>query len=152
MGPREFPIKYQYETTMSETGYTTHIEVKYRDTDSMGHVSSPVYYDYLQHAYLSYMFDLLKLPRNQKLPHIMVKTSCEYVQPAFFGDALSIESRVIKFGTKSFEMEHLMRRDDEQNSIVAKGSSTHVMFDYEKNCTTVIPDDFKKQVRSYQTR
>lgn len=137
---------------MGEAGYTTHIEVKYRDTDSMGHVSSPVYYDYLQHAYLSYMFDLLKIPRDQKLPHIMVKTSCEYVQPAFFGESLSIESRVTKFGTKSFEMEHLMRRNDEQNSIVAKGLSTHVMFDYRENRTTVVPDDFKEQVQRYQTR
>ncbi|VWC62493.1 thioesterase superfamily protein [Burkholderia lata] len=37
---------------MSKRHYETPIHVKYRDTDSMGHVSSPVYYDYLQHSYL----------------------------------------------------------------------------------------------------
>ncbi|WP_245982950.1 acyl-CoA thioesterase [Trinickia fusca] len=135
---------------MGDNGYTTHIEIKYRDTDSMGHVSSPVYYDYLQHAYLSYMFDLLDLPRDQKLPHIMVKTSCEYVQPAFFGQAIDVKSRITKFGTKSFEMEHLMLRHDDPNAIVAKGISTHVMFDYESNRTTVVPEEFKKQVLDYQ--
>jgi len=135
---------------MGDNGYNTVIEVKYRDTDSMGHVSSPVYYDYLQHSYLSYMFDLLKLPRDQKLPHIMVKTSCEYAQPAFFGDTLTVKSRVTKFGTKSFEMEHLMLRNDEKNTVIAKGLSTHVMFDYEANSTTVVPEDFKQQVSVYQ--
>ena len=49
---------------MSKRHYETPIHVKYRDTDSMGHVSSPVYYDYLQHSYLCYMFDLLGLPRG----------------------------------------------------------------------------------------
>ncbi|WP_246796994.1 acyl-CoA thioesterase [Burkholderia perseverans] len=133
---------------MSKRHYETPIVVKYRDTDSMGHVSSPVYYDYLQHSYLSYMFDLLDLPKSEKLPHIMVKTQCEYVTPALFGDKLTVKSSVIKFGTKSFEIEHLMERDDK--TIVARGLSTHVMFDYETNKTTPVPEDFKQKIIGYQ--
>ncbi|AJK45334.1 acyl-CoA thioesterase [Burkholderia plantarii] len=133
---------------MSKRHYETPIVVKYRDTDSMGHVSSPVYYDYLQHSYLSYMFDLLDLPKSEKLPHIMVKTQCEYVTPALFGDKLTVKSSVIKFGTKSFEIEHLMERDDK--TIVARGLSTHVMFDYETNKTTPVPEEFKQKIIGYQ--
>ncbi|MBI0326070.1 acyl-CoA thioesterase [Burkholderia plantarii] len=133
---------------MSKRHYETPIVVKYRDTDSMGHVSSPVYYDYLQHSYLSYMFDLLDLPKSEKLPHIMVKTQCEYVTPALFGDKLTVKSSVVKFGTKSFEIEHLMERDDK--TIVARGLSTHVMFDYETNKTTPVPEEFKQKIIGYQ--
>lgn len=42
-----------------------------------GHVGSAVYYDDLQHAYLTFMHALLDLPLSIKLPHIMVKTACE---------------------------------------------------------------------------
>jgi len=80
----------------------------------------------------------------------MVKTSCEYTQPAFFGDTLTVKSRVTKFGTKSFEMEHIIRRNDDQKTIIAKGQSTHVMSDYETNRSTAVPEDFKQQVTSYQ--
>ncbi|WP_028103604.1 acyl-CoA thioesterase [Pseudoduganella violaceinigra] len=135
---------------MKKDGFQTTIEVKYRDTDSMGHVSSPVYYDYLQHAYLGYMFDVLQIPKTEKLPHIMVKTSCEYTQPAMYGDMLTVNSRVTRFGSKSFDMEHIMRRNDEAQTIVAKGASTHVMFDYASNSTTVVPEQFKQQVAAYQ--
>lgn len=133
---------------MAKRHYETPIVVKYRDTDSMGHVSSPVYYDYLQHSYLSYMFDLLDLPHTEKLPHIMVKTQCEYVSPALFGERITVKSSVVKFGTKSFELEHLMERDDK--TIVARGLSTHVMFDYGTNTTAVVPEDFKHKVLSFQ--
>lgn len=135
---------------MHNKGFQVAIEVKYRDTDSMGHVSSPVYYDYLQHAYLGYMFDVLELPKTEKLPHIMVKTSCEYTQPAMYGDVLTVSSRVVKFGTKSFEMEHIMTRNDDQNTVVARGASTHVMFDYATNRTAPVPELFKEQVSAYQ--
>ncbi|PQV46764.1 thioesterase family protein [Paraburkholderia sp. BL21I4N1] len=133
---------------MSKRHYETPIDVKYRDTDSMGHVSSPVYYDYLQHSYLSYMFDLLDMPRTEKLPHIMVKTQCEYLAPAMFGDKLTVRSSVVKFGSKSFELEHVMEREDKQ--IIARGASTHVMFDYTTNKTALVPDAFKERVMSFQ--
>jgi acyl-CoA thioester hydrolase len=94
------------------------------------------------------MFDLLDLPRTEKLPHIMVKTQCEYVSPALFGDKLTIKSSVTKFGTKSFELEHVMQRDDD--TIVARGLSTHVMFDYDTNSTAAVPDEFKQKVLSFQ--
>ncbi|WP_175889520.1 acyl-CoA thioesterase [Burkholderia cepacia] len=133
---------------MSKRHYETPIHVKYRDTDSMGHVSSPVYYDYLQHSYLCYMFDLLGLPRSAKLPHIMVKTQCEYLAPAQFGDNLTIRSSIVRFGSKSFDLEHLMERDDQ--TIVARGMSTHVMFDYANNTTQAVPDEFKARVLEFQ--
>ncbi len=135
---------------MTEKAFETTIEVRYRDTDSMGHVSSPIYYDYLQSAYLEYMHDLLEIPKNRKLPHIMVRTSCEYVSQALYGDTISVLSRVTKFGNKSFEMEHVMRLADEGAREVARAASVHVMFDYETQKTYPVPEEFKTAVARYQ--
>lgn len=135
---------------MDEKPYVTEIEIRYRDTDSMGHVSSPIYYDYLQSAYLEYMHDLLRLPKDRKLPHIMVRTSCEYVSQAVYGDRINVLSRVTRFGTKSFEMEHVMRLADDSAREVARAASVHVMFDYEGQKTYPVPDEFKSAVATYQ--
>ena len=135
---------------MDKPHFETPIEVKYRDVDAMGHVGSAVYYDYLQHAYLTFMHALLGLPLSKKLPHIMVKTACDYVRPARYGDRLKVCSRVTRFGSKSFEIEHLMRLDTEEEPIVAKAYSTHVMFDYEQNASLPVPEAFKTQVERFQ--
>jgi len=135
---------------MTQRAFETAIEVRYRDTDSMGHVSSPIYYDYMQSAYLEYMHALLELPKDQKLPHIMVKTSCEYVSQAHYGDTVVVLSKVAKFGGKSFEMEHEIRHGSGDGRIVAKLQSVHVMFDYEKQSTYPIPEDFRTRVSTYQ--
>ena len=128
--------------------FKTNLDIRYRDTDSMGHVSSPVYYEYMQTAYLEYMHTILEIPKSDKLPHIMVKTQCEYLAPAQFGDNLTIRSSIVRFGSKSFDLEHLMERDDQ--TIVARGMSTHVMFDYANNTTQAVPDEFKARVLEFQ--
>lgn len=138
---------------MTKKCYETNIAVKYRETDATGHVSSPVYYDYLQHAYLTYMHDLLSLPFSEKLPHIMVKTSCEYLKPAQYGDTITVHTSVTRFGSKSFELEHLMVRDgaaQDEDAIVARAYSTHVMYDYENHATKAVPEEFKHRVLSFQ--
>ncbi|KVQ19584.1 acyl-CoA thioesterase [Burkholderia ubonensis] len=143
---------------MTKKYYETSIIVKYRETDALGHVSSPVYYDYLQHAYLTYMHDLLELPYSQKLPHIMVKTSCEYLKPAQYGDTLTVRSSVTRFGSKSFELEYLMVRDGQpddadapdEDRVVARALSTHVMFDYGSKTTVPVPEEFRTRVMAFQ--
>jgi len=135
---------------MTNKAFETMIEIRYRDTDSMGHVSSPIYYDYMQTGYLEYMHELLELPKTQKLPHIMVKTSCDYVSQALYGEHLVVMSRVTKFGGKSFVMDHEMRLGDTAGRVVAKAQSVHVMFDYEKQATYAVPDSFKAAIATYQ--
>ncbi|WP_412074459.1 acyl-CoA thioesterase [Tritonibacter mobilis] len=135
---------------MTQRAFETSIEVRYRDTDSMGHISSPIYYDYMQSAYLEYMHALLELPKSEKLPHIMVKTSCEYISQAYYGDTVVVLSTVSKFGGKSFEMEHEVRLGSANGRVVAKLQSVHVMFDYEKQSTYPIPEDFRTRVANFQ--
>lgn len=135
---------------MTAKAFETPIEIRYRDTDSMGHVSSPVYYDYMQTAYLEYMHHILPIPKSEKLPHIMVKTACDYVSQAFYGDRIVVLSRVSKFGSKSFEMEHVMCIDDADRREVARANSVHVMFDYETMSTRPVPDTFRDTVASFQ--
>ena len=59
-------------------------------------------------------------------------------------------STVSKFGGKSFEMEHEIRLGSANGRVVAKLQSVHVMFDYEKQSTYPIPEDFRTRVANFQ--
>ena len=135
---------------MTRKSFRTDLDIRYRDTDSMGHVSSPIYYDYMQSAYLEYMHHILEIPKSQKLPHIMVKTSCEYIAQAKYGDRVTVLSHVSRFGGKSFEMEHVMHIGDADGPVMARANSVHVMYDYEKQATQPVPEAFKQTVLAYQ--
>jgi acyl-CoA thioester hydrolase len=135
---------------MTKRFFTIDVEIKYRDTDSMGHVSSPVYYEYIQHAYVKYMHTVLEVPYTEKLPQIMVKTSCEYITPAKLGELLTVDCSVTKFGGKSFEIEYQIYRKDAERTLMAKGASTHVAFDYETNKSVPVPESLKSSVLAYQ--
>lgn len=136
---------------MEKQAFIIALEVKYRDTDSMGHVSSPVYYEYIQHAYVKYMHTLLAIPYSEKLPQIMVKTSCEYIAPAILGDNLEVNCRVINFGSKSFEMHYEIHKNQHgDKTLIAQGASTHVCFDYLINKSVPVPDDMKQRVMNFQ--
>lgn len=134
---------------MAKRYFETNIEVDYLDTDGMGHVSAPVYYEYMLRSYLKFMHALMDIPLSQKLPHIMIKTTCEYLHPARYGDVIKIASSVTHLGSKSFALDYFMTLP--QSSIeIAKAASTHVMFDYAANTTTCMTDDFKNRVLSFQ--
>lgn len=134
---------------MGGRAFEAEVEVRYRETDSLGHVSSPVYYEYMQLAYLKYMRELIGKKPGEKMPHVMVSTSCDYLRPVKDGDVLRIQTRVTKFGKKSFELEYEMRRDG-QEDIAAKGRSVHVMFDYAIQSTMAVPQEFVDRVIEYQ--
>lgn len=128
------------------------IDVAYRDMDPAGHVSSTVYYIYMLNAYMAYAHQLLDVPLENAIPQIMVKTSCEYIRPAKWGDILDVEARVTRFGTKSLDIEYLISRISGERAILAKGASTHVGFNYMTDHTVPLSDEFKRRVLAYQGR
>ncbi len=136
---------------MAKKYFILNLEVKYRDTDSMGHVSSPVYYEYIQHAYVKYMHTLLAIPFSEKLPQIMVKTSCEYIAPAVLCDRLRVTCSVTDFGNKSFGMQYdIYQENKDERKLIAKGTSKHVCFDYHFNKSVPVPEEMKTRVLNFQ--
>jgi acyl-CoA thioester hydrolase len=80
----------------------------------------------------------------------MLKTSCEYVHPAKWGDTLEVHARITRLGTKSFDIEYLITLMGDEERVIAKGASTHVCYDYELERTVPLSADFRERVRAYQ--
>ncbi|OJA49733.1 acyl-CoA thioesterase [Burkholderia ubonensis] len=135
---------------MMKRHFTQQIVVRYSDIDYMGHVSNAVYYQYLQDAYVKFMYGLLDAPFSERISQITVKTVCEYVDQVRLGEVLNLRASVVRFGTRSFDIEYLLARQDNDKHLVARGLSTHVTFDYGNNISIPLPDDLKAGVLAYQ--
>ncbi|MFP3571234.1 acyl-CoA thioesterase, partial [Paraburkholderia sp. SIMBA_030] len=79
-------------------------------------------------AYMAYAHELLEVPLDQGIPQIMLKTSCEYVRSAKWGETLELSARITRLGTKSFDLEYLITLADDANTVIARGASTHVAY------------------------
>ncbi|MBR8234921.1 MULTISPECIES: thioesterase family protein [unclassified Burkholderia] len=135
---------------MTKRYFTQQIVVRYSDIDYMGHVSNAVYYQYLQDAYVKFMYGLLDAPFSERISQITVKTVCEYVDQVRLGEVLNLRASVVRFGTRSFDIEYLLARRDNDEHVVARGLSTHVTFDYANNVSIPLPGDLKAGVLAYQ--
>ncbi|NHH83550.1 acyl-CoA thioesterase [Burkholderia gladioli] len=130
--------------------FTQQFDVTYRDQDPAGHVSATLYYVYMLNAYMAYAHELLEIPLTEGIPQIMLKTSCEYVHPAKWGDRLEVSARVSRLGTKSFDIEYRITVAGEPSRLIATGGSTHVAYDYASERTVPLSEAFRERVRAYQ--
>jgi len=130
--------------------FTQKFDVTYRDQDPAGHVSATMYYVYMLNAYMAYAHELLEVPLDQGIPQIMLKTSCEYVRSAKWGESLELSARITRLGTKSFDLEYLITLAGDADTVIARGASTHVAYDYVTESTVPLSDTFRARVRQYQ--
>ncbi|MGH8782877.1 acyl-CoA thioesterase [Paraburkholderia sp.] len=130
--------------------FTLKFEVAYRDQDPAGHVSATMYYVYMLNAYMAYAHELLQVPLTDGIPQIMLKTSCEYVHPAKWGDILEVSALITRLGTKSFDIEYVITSASDKDLVIAKGGSTHVAYDYATERTVPLSSAFRERVHAYQ--
>jgi acyl-CoA thioester hydrolase len=124
------------------------VRVRFRDVDAMGHVNNAVYFTYMETARSVFFQQFFDIRQPFDIPVILGETSCRYLAPAYFGEILRVGLGVSRFGSKSFDMAYGI--DGPDGRLVATGSSTMVMYDYEQGQSIVVPDSFKEAVRAFQ--
>jgi acyl-CoA thioester hydrolase len=101
-------------------------------------------------AYMAYAHELLDVPLDRGIPQIMLKTSCEYVRPAKWGETLQVSALITRLGTKSFDIDYVISLAGNEKDVIARGASTHVAYDYETERTVPLSDAFRTRVQQYQ--
>jgi acyl-CoA thioester hydrolase len=132
------------------------VEVRFRDLDAMGHVNNAVYFTYFEVARTGYMRALGHRPPEEisfadLYPFILLDVYCKYLAPAVLGQKLSVYLRTTRVGTKSYEFEYLIA-DQAGGQPIATGNSTQVYYDYRRELTLSIPDDFRRCIENLEGR
>jgi acyl-CoA thioester hydrolase len=112
------------------------LDVRFADTDAMGHVNNAVYLTYCEMARIQYWTDVTGEPiasgHEGAESLILAEARITYRAPVFHGDQVTVESRATHIGRSSFTLEHRLTacRPDQPARLVAVSDSVLVRYDY----------------------
>ncbi len=134
---------------MERFSVRTEFDVRWRDTDALGHVNNAVYFTYMEMGRIAFMRDVFGQTNTDKIDFILASAACDFHASLYCGDHVEVGLRVTGLGRTSFDFDYEIRRLAD-GVVAAKGRSTQVMFDYENNCKIPIPDTWVKRVELAQ--
>lgn len=114
------------------------IQIRFNDIDMVGHVNNVVYGHYCDLARITFMNEIFQgafdLQQGDRIL-ILVHTDFDFCKPTVFGDRLHVESRVLRVGQRSLQLEHKVV--DEEG--VLRASSRCVLSTYDRSTGTSFP-------------
>ncbi len=147
--PRDLP---------GEFGHQAAIEVRFADTDAMGHVNNAVYLTYCEMARISYWTDVTGEPvaagHEGAESLILAEARITYRAPVFHGETVTVETRATHIGRSSFTLEHRLtaRRSGGGARLVATSDSVMVRYDYETDRPAVLGPEFIDAIETFEGR
>jgi acyl-CoA thioester hydrolase len=111
--------------------------VRFRDVDAMGHVNNAVFLTYLEEARIAY---LLRFKAGVE-EMIMARVEVDFRAPLGPGDELEIGVRPFSVGTKSFQLEYVVRSGE---TVAAEAKTVIVSYDYESGRPVELPETWKE--------
>ncbi len=129
--------------------FSTTVEVRWRDLDSLGHVNNAVYFTYLEQARVHYLSELDLMPPDPgSIGFILAEANCKFKSPLELGETATIYMRVSELRNSSFIFEYRMEGEDGRT--VATASTAQVCYDYRDRHPIPIPDMWREVITTYE--
>lgn len=118
---------------------STDVQVRFRDTDAMGHVNNAVYLSYLEIARVEYWRTLTKKRDWKSLDIIVARVEIDYRAPATVDTELVVWVRTSELKRSSFVMDY---RVEEKGTgrLIAQARTVQACFDYKTGKVQRIPE------------
>src|SRR5690606_30896291 len=116
--------------------HKTPIQIRWVDTDMLGHVNNSNHLSYMEMARVSYFKTVLGDTVDWTKEGIIVaKATVEYKRPIFLDDKLTVYMRVDQISGRSFNVVYrfVKELDEGQEQVCAEGSTLMVCYDFQKN-------------------
>lgn len=129
--------------------HKTPVQIRFVDTDMLGHVNNSIYLSFMEYARINYFRAVLGANVNWNSRGIIVgKAIIDYKVPIFFRDNLVVKTRVSRLGKKSFDMEYQLVHitPDKKEVLKATGVTVMVCYNYEENKTIEIPTEWREKI------
>jgi acyl-CoA thioester hydrolase len=136
------------------------VEVRLSDTDAMGHVNNARYLTYVEIARVRYYEEVTGNPlpvgtHGAEEGMILAEIRMTYRTTSFYGETLTVESRVERIGRTSFAMVHRITASESRYGparLVAVADSVLVAYDYSDECPIPVPDEWRAAMESFEGR
>jgi acyl-CoA thioester hydrolase len=134
------------------------VEVRLSDTDAMGHVNNARYLTYVEIARVGYYEQVTgnALPigaHGAEEGMILAEIRMTYRSPAFYGETLTVESRVERIGQSSFGMVHRITAPQSRYGparLIAVADSVLVSYDYQNECPIPVPYQWRVATAAFE--
>jgi acyl-CoA thioester hydrolase len=136
------------------------VEIRLSDTDAMGHVNNARYLTYVEIARVAYYERVTGKPlpigvHGAEEGMILAEIRMTYRSPAFYGETLTVETRVDRIGRSSFGMVHRITAPESRYGparLVAVADSTMVSYDYADERPIPVPEEWRAGMREFEGR
>lgn len=130
-----------------EFAYTTTLPVRYRDTDTIGHVNNAVYATYFEQARIDYFDAVLGIPLDER-EMVLTNLERDYRHRVTTDDEdVTVAVRTASLGGASFPVVCGMYTPDD--TLAGEGSSTVVVIDDEGGPQPT-PDDWREALVAFE--
>ena len=134
------------------------IEVRFRDTDAMGHVNNAVYLTYFEQARAGYYRAVTGRSFEgvdaDPVSIILARAAVDFRAQAWFGERLLVACRTSWVGRSSFALSYRITADEDSprgaGRLVAEGETILVTFDYATQRPVRIPDELLAQLAAFE--
>lgn len=129
------------------------IQIRFADTDMLGHVNNANYLTYMELARMSYFNEVVNDAVDwSKEGVILAKAVVDYRRPILIEDTLYVYLAVDHISSKSFNFSYrfVVVKDGEEITY-AEGSTIMVCFDYQLQKSIVMPEKWKSRIMQYES-
>jgi len=127
--------------------------VQWGDQDAFGHVNNTLCIRWFESGRIAYLerLGLGYVLSGTGLGPILAAINCNYRQPINYPDTVHIGTRVTKIGKSSITIAHKVFSERLQ-SIAADGEAVVVMFNYDSQKSSRVPDDLRTAIATLEGR
>lgn len=132
--------------------HSVKIQLRFVDTDMLGHINNANFLTYMEVARMSYFNEVLGDAVDWKKEGIILaKATVEYKVPIFIEDNLYVQICVDHISSKSFHISYRFIKENSPERIVAAlGSTLMVCYDYQENRSIVMPTVWREKISRYE--
>src|SRR5437868_6045177 len=93
--------------------HKTPVQIRFKDIDALNHVNNANHVTYFELARVKYFDDVVGEPVNwSEQGIILAKITVDYKMPVYFKDEITVYTKCIRLGTKSFDLEYALVKNE----------------------------------------
>ncbi|MBA4601485.1 acyl-CoA thioesterase [Thermoactinomyces mirandus] len=135
--------------------FFTPIQVRFCDTDQLGHINNVSYFSYFEHGRLAYLQELnligSLLDTSETSDSLIVSANmeCHYLRQVYYGENVTLGVRISRIGKSSADFEYaLVTGESRELSAVGRGAIVYI--DRHTGKSKPLPEKVKNIIRSFE--
>lgn len=125
------------------------LQVRFRDTDAMGHVNNAVFLTYLEFARMKYWEAVTGARDYAQADFILAAAEIDYRSPLKLGEDAAVHVRVSALRRSSWVMEYRVVAGP-QGRLVAEATTVQACYDYAKEKVKRLDDDTRRAIAEFE--